>query len=87
VTRQRCGHDDDVPARFPPELLYRAVRLCYVEDATQAEVAANLGTSRPTVSRLLAEARATALVHIEVREANAVPVAGLEARPPAHFQA
>jgi DNA-binding transcriptional regulator LsrR (DeoR family) len=55
-------------SRFPPELLYRAARLYYLENATQAEVAQTLGTSRPTVSRLLAEARAVGIVHIEVRE-------------------
>lgn len=54
--------------RFAPELLYRAAHLYHVEDATQAEIAAILGTSRPTVSRLLAEARATGIVHIEVRD-------------------
>lgn len=65
--------------RFSPELLYRAARLYYLEDATQAEVATALGTSRPTVSRLLAEARATGIVHIEVREPAGVPTAELEA--------
>jgi len=81
VSRQGPGRtEDDAPARFAPELLYRAARLYYLEDATQAEVAAALATSRPTVSRLLAEARATGIVHIEVREANAVPVAELEAQ-------
>ena len=81
MSRQGPGRtEDDAPARFAPELLYRAARLYYLEDATQAEVAAALGTSRPTVSRLLAEARATGIVHIEVREANAVPVAEMEAQ-------
>jgi DNA-binding transcriptional regulator LsrR (DeoR family) len=59
-------------SRFPPELLYRAARLYYLEDATQAQVAEALGTSRPTVSRLLAEARATGIVRIEVREPDPV---------------
>jgi DNA-binding transcriptional regulator LsrR (DeoR family) len=81
VSRQGPGRTgDDAATRFPPELLYRAARLYYLENATQAEVAAALATSRPTVSRLLAEARATGIVHIEVREADAVPVAELEAR-------
>jgi len=81
LSRQRSGRGDDAAAaRFPTELLYRAARLYYLEDATQAEVAAVLGTSRPTVSRLLAEARATGIVHIEVREPNAVPIADLEAQ-------
>lgn len=59
-------------SRFPPELLYRAARLYYLEDATQAEVAEALGTSRPTVSRLLADARAVGIVRIEVREPEAM---------------
>lgn len=81
MSRQRSGREGDAaPTRFPPELLYRAARLYYVEDATQAEVAAILGTSRPTVSRLLAEARAAGIVHIEVREPHAVPIADLEAQ-------
>jgi len=38
----------------------------YLEDATQAEIAATLGMSRPAVSRLLSEARRTGIVRIEV---------------------
>jgi DNA-binding transcriptional regulator LsrR (DeoR family) len=37
-----------------------------VEDETQAEVAKALDTSWPTVSRLLADARATGIVRIRV---------------------
>lgn len=58
----------DAPSRFAPDLLYRAAHLYYLEDATQAEIAVLLGTSRPTISRLLAEARASGIVHIEVRD-------------------
>lgn len=47
--------------------LYRAAMLYYAEDATQAEIATRLGISRPTVSRMLAEARARGIVRIEVR--------------------
>ncbi len=54
-------------ARFSPELMYAAARLYYVEEATQAEVADALGTSRATVSRLLAEARRQGVVQIDVR--------------------
>jgi DNA-binding transcriptional regulator LsrR (DeoR family) len=39
--------------RFSPQLLYRAATLYYQQDATQAQVADRLGTSRATVSRLL----------------------------------
>ena len=54
-------------------MLYEAARLYYLEDATQAETAKKLGTSRATVSRLLSEARATGIVHIEVRPPNFAP--------------
>ncbi|HZZ46802.1 MAG TPA: sugar-binding domain-containing protein [Pseudonocardia sp.] len=67
VPQEQSGVEVGV-SRFPPELLYRAARLYYLENATQAEVARTLGTSRPTVSRLLAEARAVGIVHIEIRE-------------------
>src|SRR3954471_4096779 len=52
--------------RFSPQLLYTAATLYYVEDATQAEIAERLGTSRATVSRLLSEARRLGIVKIEV---------------------
>ena len=61
-------------SHFPPALLYAAARLYYEDEATQAEVAEQLGTSRATVSRLLAEAKRQGIVRIEV-----VPPA--EARP------
>ncbi|MDV3129183.1 RNA polymerase subunit sigma-70 [Mycobacterium sp. 21AC1] len=51
---------------FPASLLYAAAKLYYNEDATQADVAGQLGTSRATVSRLLAEAKRRGIVRIEV---------------------
>lgn len=54
--------------RFPPDVLYRGAWLYYKEDRTQAEVGDLLGLSRATVSRLLSEARAQGVVHIEVRD-------------------
>jgi DNA-binding transcriptional regulator LsrR (DeoR family) len=61
------GAPSDAEARhFSPSLLYAAAKLYYTEDATQAEVAAQLGTSRATVSRLLAEAKRQGIVRIEV---------------------
>jgi DNA-binding transcriptional regulator LsrR (DeoR family) len=51
---------------FAPSLLYAAARQYYVEEATQAQVASRLGTSRATVSRLLSEARRQGIVRIEV---------------------
>lgn len=52
--------------RFPLDTVYQAARMYYLEDATQVEIAARLGVSRPTVSRLVAEARKAGLVRIEV---------------------
>lgn len=57
---------DPDAGHFSAALLYTAARLYYTEDATQAEVAAQLGTSRATVSRLLAEAKRQGIVRIEV---------------------
>ncbi len=59
ATDAEAGH-------FPASQLYAAAKLYYTEDATQAEVAAQLGTSRATVSRLLAEAKRQGIVRIEV---------------------
>ena len=53
-------------SRFPPDLMVLAAELYYVEDATQAQVAQRLGVSRPTVSRLLTEARRQGIVRIEI---------------------
>ncbi|TDO91655.1 sugar-binding transcriptional regulator [Enemella evansiae] len=52
------------------EAAYRAARMYYLEDATQAQIAARLNVSRPTVSRLIAEARRAGLVRIEVVPPN-----------------
>lgn len=57
---------DGDAGHFPASLLYAAAKLYYTEDATQAEVAAQLGTSRATVSRLLSEAKRRGIVRIEV---------------------
>lgn len=52
--------------RFDPDVVHRAARMYYLEDVNQAEVAARLDVSRPTVSRLLAEARRSGMVEITV---------------------
>ncbi len=57
---------DTESSHFSPTLLYTAARLYYEDEATQAEIAAKLGTSRATVSRLLAEAKRQGVVRIEV---------------------
>ena len=51
---------------FSADLMYAAATLYYLEDVTQAEVAAQLKVSRATVSRLLSEARRQGIVRIEV---------------------
>jgi len=63
---ERKAEAVDSPSRFPAELLHAAATLYYLEDATQAQIAKRLGTSRPTVSRLLSEARRQGIVRIEV---------------------
>jgi DNA-binding transcriptional regulator LsrR (DeoR family) len=57
-------------------LIVTAAHLYYVEDRSQEEVAKQLGISRSTVSRLLAEARRNGVVRIEVTAQP--PVVGLE---------
>ncbi|PPG10168.1 DNA-binding transcriptional regulator [Rathayibacter sp. AY1F4] len=52
--------------RFPLDVVFQAARMYYVEDATQVEIASRLDVSRPTVSRLIAEARRLGLVRITV---------------------
>ena len=52
----------------PLRSLVTAARLYYEQDLSQAEIAQRLGRSRPTVSRMLAEARDRGIVHIEVRD-------------------
>ena len=66
LTGVDAASSDAEAGHFPPSLLYAAARLYYTEDATQAEVAAQLGTSRATVSRLIAEAKRQGIVRIEV---------------------
>src|SRR6476660_1225949 len=62
----RDGASEADAGHFAPSVLYAAAKMYYTEDATQAEVAAQLGTSRATVSRLLAEAKRQGIVRIEV---------------------
>jgi DNA-binding transcriptional regulator LsrR (DeoR family) len=60
---QAAGTDG---SHFQASLIHAAARMYYEQDATQAEVAAKLRTSRATVSRLLSEARRRGIVRIEV---------------------
>lgn len=52
--------------KFPLTTLYEAARMYYLEDANQVQIAESMQVSRPTVSRLLAEARRVGLVKIDV---------------------
>ena len=52
--------------RYPRSLMHAAATLYYLKDCTQIEVANAVGVSRATVSRVLAEARRTGIVRIEV---------------------
>ncbi len=89
--------DGRVHPRFPAQLMHAAARLYYLENATQAEIADRLGTSRPTVSRVLAEARRQGIVRIQVlppvdadddalgcRAADALNLTAVHVAPVAH---
>jgi DNA-binding transcriptional regulator LsrR (DeoR family) len=52
--------------RFSSAAMLVAARMYYVEDATQAEIATQLSTSRATISRMLSEARRQGIVRIEI---------------------
>lgn len=69
--------DGSAAARFPAQLVYEAAQLYYLQDANQADVANQLGTSRATVSRLLSEARRRGIVRIEVVPPHKIDDEGL----------
>ena len=73
VTTAAPPGDPGAPGRFPVDLMVAASTLYYLQDATQAEVAQRLQTSRATVSRLLSEARRLGIVNIEVRRPSPAP--------------
>ncbi|MFC7457506.1 sugar-binding transcriptional regulator [Brachybacterium sp. GCM10030267] len=62
------------------QLLHRAASAYYVENLRQAEVAEKLGVSRPTVSKLLSEARRIGMVRFEVLDVPEEDVTELESR-------
>src|SRR5688500_7835667 len=60
ITRNGCDHlitDVKMPPVRDPELLAKAARLYFLEDRSQDDVAAVLGTTRSNVSRMLKQAR------------------------------
>ena len=64
VERRRGIRDGGVG--YSKTLMYAAARLYYEEDVRQGDIADRLELSRATVSRLLAEARRSGMVRIEV---------------------
>lgn len=54
------------PSIDKQRLLVRAAVMYYVEGATQLDIARHLGVSRATAGRLVAQARATGIVRIEI---------------------
>lgn len=68
--------DSQDPRTTDPGTVQRALtaaHLYYVQDRTMEAIARELGTSRSTVSRLLAHARATGIVDIRIRSPFAAP--------------
>lgn len=53
-------------SRFPMEQIHQAARMYFLDDALQVEIAESLNVSRPTVSRLISEARRLGMVKIEI---------------------
>ena len=58
-------------------LLHRAASAYYLDGLRQAEIADKLGVSRPSVSKLLAEARRIGMVRFEVLDVPSVDLAAL----------
>jgi DNA-binding transcriptional regulator LsrR (DeoR family) len=73
-------NDDEGAAtsRFPGDLMFRAANAYYLDDQKQGEIAEALGVSRPTVSRLLSEARRLGIVEIRVNPPADEDVSELE---------
>ena len=57
-----------MPGPRDPQTLVEAARLYYVDGRSQQEVARELGTSRPNVSRMLAAAVAQGIVEIRIND-------------------
>lgn len=56
---------------YTADHLYAAATMYYNEDLSQSDIAHKMGVSRPTVSRMLAQARETGIVHIDVTHPHA----------------
>ncbi|MFR9189334.1 MAG: sigma factor-like helix-turn-helix DNA-binding protein [Anaerotruncus massiliensis (ex Togo et al. 2019)] len=62
------------------QLLYTVARLYYLDNLNQAEISAEMGLSRPKVSRLLAKAREDGIVNIQISPPPCGDVHELEER-------
>ncbi len=62
-----------MPPKDQSGLAVKAARLYYYQDLTTAEVAKELGVSRPTISRLLSYARQSGLVEIRIHDPEKAP--------------
>lgn len=62
------------------QLLHRAASAYYLDDLRQAEIAEQLGVSRPTVSKLISEAKRIGMVRFEVLDVPTDDLPELEAR-------
>ena len=65
-------------SRFSDELMFAAASAYYLHNQNQGETAEALGVSRPTVSRLLSEARRRGIVEIQVHRPVGDDFSGLE---------
>ncbi|MEE9572044.1 MAG: helix-turn-helix domain-containing protein, partial [Candidatus Neomarinimicrobiota bacterium] len=59
-------------ARYKSTVLVEAAKLYYDHQLSQLEISKKLGVSRPTVSRLLQQARNTGIVKIEITDPSDV---------------
>ncbi|MFB5189447.1 sugar-binding transcriptional regulator [Alicyclobacillus fastidiosus] len=61
-------------------VLVKIAHMYYDDNATQAEIAEQLGVSRPLISKYLAKARELGIVQIRIRDELAHPYASIEKR-------
>ncbi|MCO1337975.1 transcriptional regulator [Kocuria polaris] len=67
-----AGAETDEIGHAELDRLYRAAQMYYEQGATQAQVAEQLQVSRPSISRMLGEARRLGIVEIRVHKPSAV---------------
>ena len=75
------GTNEEAPAagsRFSGELMFAAASAYYLRDQNQGQIAKALGVSRPTVSRLLSEARRRGIVEVRVHRPDGEDSSELE---------